>query len=164
MTTPTRNPEEFIEELWSYANEVPMAEHPWFKGIIEHRWTPEQIVLGEIQHYLRVKTNVIYFGHIIRNAAQADERELLATVMENFLEEAGGAKSHADIMFQFLEEAGLSREAADHAEPSPGTAAGTRQSLHRQFAVYGRPYRIRVQPESARGLSARRDVSLPALK
>ncbi len=123
MAATVISPKQFIEELWSYANEVPMAEHPWFKGIIEHRWTPEQIVLGEIQHYLRVKTNVIYFGHIIKNAAQADERELLATVMENFLEEAGGERSHADIMFQFLEEAGLSREEADRAEPAPGTAA-----------------------------------------
>ena len=123
MTTPTRNPEEFIEELWGYANEVPMAEHPWFKGMIEHRWTPEQIVLGEIQHYLRVKTNVIYFGHIIRNAAQADERELLATVMENFSKKREARRAMRTSCSSSSEEAGLSREAADHAEPSPGTAA-----------------------------------------
>src|SRR5438876_372932 len=57
----------FIAELWSYANEVPMLEHPWFAGILDHRWTPEQIVLGEVQHYLRVRTNPVYFGYIAIN-------------------------------------------------------------------------------------------------
>ena len=31
--------DEFIKELWTYADEVRMVEHPWFKGIAEHRWT-----------------------------------------------------------------------------------------------------------------------------
>ncbi len=34
-----KSADEFIDELWTYANEVPMGEHPWFKGIVEHRWT-----------------------------------------------------------------------------------------------------------------------------
>jgi pyrroloquinoline quinone (PQQ) biosynthesis protein C len=121
--TATMSPDEFITELWTYANEVPMGEHPWFKGIIEHRWSREQIVLGEVQHYLRVRTNVVHWGYVLVNAARANQTELLAVLMENFLEEAGGQKSHADIMFQFLEEAGLSREEADSAEPAPGTGA-----------------------------------------
>ena len=115
-------PDEFIEELWGYANEAPMGEHPWFKGIVEHRWTPEQIVLGETQHYLRVRTNVIHWGYIMINAAKENRYDLLAVVMENVLEEVGGERSHADIMFQFLEEAGLSREQADQTEAAPGTA------------------------------------------
>lgn len=116
-------PDEFIEELWGYANEAPMGEHPWFKGIVEHRWTPEQIVLGETQHYLRVRTNIIHWGYIMINAAKENRYDLLTVVMENVLEEVGGERSHADIMFQFLEEAGLSREQADQTEPAPGTAA-----------------------------------------
>jgi pyrroloquinoline quinone (PQQ) biosynthesis protein C len=116
-------PDEFIDELWSYANQVPMGEHPWFKGIVEHRWTREQIVLGEMQHYLRVRTNIVHWGYIMINAANANRYDLLNVVMENFTEEVGGERSHADIMYQFLEEAGYSREQADAAEPAPGTAA-----------------------------------------
>ncbi len=48
------SPDEFEAELWSYANEVPMGQHPWFQGILQHRWSHEQIILGEVQHYLRV--------------------------------------------------------------------------------------------------------------
>ncbi len=59
-----KSPDEFIAELWGYADEVPMIRHPWFAGIVGHRWTREQIIRGEIQHYLRVRTNPIFFGHI----------------------------------------------------------------------------------------------------
>ena len=56
--------DQFIDELWRYAREVPMEQHPWFQGIIRHRWTRDQIILGEVQHYLRVRTNAIFFGYI----------------------------------------------------------------------------------------------------
>src|SRR5579871_2463695 len=118
-----KSPDEFIEELWGYARQAPMRLHPWFNGIIEHRWTREQIVLGEAQHYLRVRTNIIHWGYIMINAAKVNEYDLLSVIMENFLEEVGGEKSHADIMYQFLEEAGMTREQADNTEPAPGTAA-----------------------------------------
>ncbi|MBI3757395.1 MAG: hypothetical protein HY267_05405 [Deltaproteobacteria bacterium] len=52
------SPDEFMVDLWSYAQEAPMAQHPWFQGILQHRWTRTQIILGEVQHYLRVRTSV----------------------------------------------------------------------------------------------------------
>src|SRR5437762_920052 len=115
--------EAFIEELWGYAREVPMIQHPWFQGIIQHRWTREQIILGEIQHYLRVRTNPIYFGYIAVNAMTDKNYDLMDVILENFMEELGGEHNHVDIMLQFLEEAGISREEADQAEPAPGTLA-----------------------------------------
>jgi pyrroloquinoline quinone (PQQ) biosynthesis protein C len=118
-----KSPDEFIEELWGYANEVPMIQHPWFQGIIQHRWTPEEIIRGEIQHYLRVRTNPIYFGYIAISAVSDKHYGLMDTVLENFMEELGGERTHVDIMLQFLEEAGISREEADRAEPAPGTLA-----------------------------------------
>jgi pyrroloquinoline quinone (PQQ) biosynthesis protein C len=44
-------------------------------------------------------------------------------VLENFLEELSGPRTHVDIVLQFLEEGGISREEADRAEPAPGTLA-----------------------------------------
>ncbi len=117
------SPDEFIAELWSYANEVPMEQHPWFQGIIQHRWTREQIVLGEVQHYLRVRTNPIFFGYIAVNAVAERQYGLMEVVLENFLEELGSGRSHVDIVLQFLEEGGISREEADRAGPAPGTMA-----------------------------------------
>jgi pyrroloquinoline quinone (PQQ) biosynthesis protein C len=117
------SPDDFIAELWSYADEVPMEQHPWFQGIIQHRWTPDQIIQGEVQHYLRVRTNPIYFGYIAVNAVTEKQYGLMDVVMENFMEELSGPRSHVDIVLQFLEEGGISREEADQAEPAPGTLA-----------------------------------------
>jgi pyrroloquinoline quinone (PQQ) biosynthesis protein C len=47
----------------------------------------------------------------------------MQAVLENFMEELGGRRTHVDIMLQFLEEGGISREEADRAEPAPGTLA-----------------------------------------
>ena len=116
-------PDEFIAELWGYANEVPMMEHPWFQGIIQHRWTREQIVLGEIQHYLRVRNNPVFFGHIAINAVNEKAYGLMDTVLDNFMEELGGERTHVDIVLQMVEAAGITREQADRADPAPGTMA-----------------------------------------
>ncbi|HTD79877.1 MAG TPA: hypothetical protein VK898_19740, partial [Chloroflexota bacterium] len=75
------SPDAFIDELWGIARQVPMIEHPWFRGIIEHRWTRDQIVLGEVQHYLRVRTNPIFFGYIAINAVQEKNYGLMEVVL-----------------------------------------------------------------------------------
>jgi len=100
-----------------------MGEHPWFQGILKHRWSREQIILGEVQHYLRIRTNPIFFGYMAINAVNDKNYELMQTILENFMEELGGRQTHVDIMLQFLEEGGISREEADRAEPAPGTLA-----------------------------------------
>lgn len=115
--------DDFIEELWGYAREVPMEQHPWFQGILQHRWTREQIILGEVQHYLRIRTNPIFFGYMAINAVADKNYALMKTLLENLMEELGGRRTHVDIMLQFLEEGGISREQADAAEPAPGTLA-----------------------------------------
>src|ERR671923_461981 len=114
---------DLIDELWGYAREVPMEQHPWFQGILQHRWSREQIILGEVQHYLRVRTNPIFFGYIAVNAVAEKQYGLMEVVLDNFMEELGGERTHVDIMLQFLEEAGISREEADRADPAPGTLA-----------------------------------------
>jgi hypothetical protein len=87
------SPDEFIAELWDHARALPMGEHPWFQGILRHRWTRRQIILGEVQHYLRVRTNPIFFGYIAVNAVadkQYDfrDRELTSTSCSSFSKKA----------------------------------------------------------------------------
>src|SRR5919108_4966862 len=92
---------DLIDELWGYAREVPMEQHPWFQGILQHRWSREQIILGEVQHYLRVRTNPIFFGYMAVNAVADKQYELMNVVLENFMEELAGKTTHVDIMLQF---------------------------------------------------------------
>jgi pyrroloquinoline quinone (PQQ) biosynthesis protein C len=100
-----------------------MEQHPWFQGILTHRWSRDQIILGEVQHYLRIRTNPIFFGYMAINAVADKNYELMEAVLENFMEELAGPRTHMDIMLQFLEEGGISRGEADRAEPAPGTLA-----------------------------------------
>src|SRR5918996_1798267 len=123
-------PNDFISELWGYAHEVPMEQHPWFQGILRHRWSREQIILGEVQHYLRIRTNPIFFGYMAVNAVADKNYELMQAVLENFMEELSGPRSHVDIVLQFLEEGGITREEADEAEPAPGTLAAIETIAH----------------------------------
>lgn len=118
-----KDPDAFIEELWGYARALEMKEHPWFKGVREQRWTREQIVRAEMQHYLRVRMNPVFFGYIVTNVVSERDHDLMPIVMENFMEELGGERTHVDVMLQFLEEAGITRAEADRAEPAPGTMA-----------------------------------------
>src|SRR5713226_2553449 len=96
-----KQPDAFVAELWEIARGLFMPDHPWFTGIVAHRWTREQIILGEIQHYLRVRTNPIFFGYIVTNVASERNYALMDVVMENFMEELGGERTHVDIMLQF---------------------------------------------------------------
>ena len=121
--TEVKAPDEFIEELWTYTEEVPMEQHPWFDGIINHRWTPEQIILGEIQHYHRVRTNPIHWGYILINTVADRRYEFMDAVLDNFNEELARPRTHVDIMLQLLEEGGITREEADATESAPGTVA-----------------------------------------
>ena len=123
------NTDDFIAELWEYALRAPMREHPWFQGIAQHRWTREEIIVGEVQHYLRVRQNPVYFGYIAVNAAIERQPGLTEVVLQNYIEELAGDRSHVDIMFQFLDEGGVSREEADSADPAPGTLAAIEMIL-----------------------------------
>src|SRR5207244_2800723 len=76
-----------------------------------------------VQHYLRIRTNPIFFGYMAINAVADKNYELMGAVLENFMEELAGPRTHMDISLQFLEEGGITREAADRAEPAPGTLA-----------------------------------------
>ncbi len=154
-----KSPDAFVAELWSYANEVPMLQHPWFQGIIQHRWTREQIIVGEIQHYLRVRTNPIFFGYIAVNAVADQQYGLMGTVLDNFMEELSGPRTHVDIVLQFLDEGGITREAADAADAAPGTMAAIEMivgACQRRSALEGLALLAFVESQhgGARGVAA----------
>ena len=60
---------------------------------------------------------------MVYSSFQEKNYGLMDVVLENFMEELGGERTHVDIMLQFLEEAGISRAEADQADPAPGTLA-----------------------------------------
>ncbi len=78
---------------------------------------------------MRVRENPVYFGYIAAHAVEERLPGLTEAVLDNYMEELAGERSHVDIMFQFLEEGGLTREEADSADPTPGTLAAIEMIL-----------------------------------
>ena len=66
-----RSPDEFIGELWGYANEVPMIEHPWFAGILQHRWTHEQIRSLQAAEDIDRMLATVLFADIVDSTGRA---------------------------------------------------------------------------------------------
>jgi len=46
---------------------------------------------------LRVRTNPIFFGYMAINAVAEKRYEVMQAVLENFMEELGGKRTHVDI-------------------------------------------------------------------
>ena len=113
----------FRQDLLDLAEQVPFLSHPWFQEVIHHRLKREQIILGEQQHYLRVRRNADIFGPIVTCAAREGDYETFDIARSNFKDEMCGRRSHCDIMYQFLEIEGIGRDAADKVAPTPGTMA-----------------------------------------
>src|SRR5262245_61512299 len=57
------------------------------------------------------------------NAVNDKQYGLMDVLLENFLEQLAGPRTHGDLRMQLLAEGGISREEADRAEAAPGTMA-----------------------------------------
>ena len=110
-------PDELRDDLWSIANKVASINHSWFRGIIDRTLSREQVIAGEIQHFLRVMVNKDFFGAIVENAKQDGDEQVL-----RLEEEVVGDDNHTDLLFQLLDEAGVDRKAAEETLPTVETA------------------------------------------
>jgi pyrroloquinoline quinone (PQQ) biosynthesis protein C len=112
------------------SREIPMIENPWFQGIVNGVFERNQIIKGELQHYLRVRHNAEIFGSIVSNAIREEDEGSLWVALENYKDEVMGDISHKDLMFQFLDSLDFSREYAESVESTAGTAAAIAMLLH----------------------------------
>jgi len=125
MLTPLTQPlssHELRHRLLEEASEMASLSHPWFRGIIDHTLTREQIILGEKQHFLRVMRNGDFFGAIVEKAKQEGDQSILRLAKKNYSEEIVGPSNHTDLLFQFFADAGLDRKVVEKTLPTPGTA------------------------------------------
>ncbi len=113
--------ESFRAKLWRIAARKASKAHPWFSLIIDRKLTREQVIAGEMQHYLRVLKNEDFYRSILKNAeAEGDER-VINVARANYEEEVLCDPSHADLLFQLLDEAGYAKEHCVAVSPSNST-------------------------------------------
>lgn len=145
-------PQELRSELWGLAHEVASLSHPWFRSVIDKRITREQVIQGEIQHFLRVMHNKDFFGAILENAKREGDQEIIKVAQENYDEEVVGDGNHTDLLFRLLDEAGIDRALAEKEKPTAGTAIAIESIIgfcQRHSALEGMAFVAFVEAQNA---------------
>lgn len=121
----------------SYYQLFPFHDHPLWKSIIEGKFSREQVLQAEMQHYIRSEIGKIYREHSAIAAKHLDANiyELLhETVVEECYGVDGGP-SHAELIKHFLLENGVSPTDLRHAVSTPGNVAAI--AIYRDIAERG---------------------------
>ncbi|MCI0720398.1 MAG: iron-containing redox enzyme family protein [Acidobacteria bacterium] len=138
--------------LWQVALQMRSGGHPWFRGGIERSLSREQVVLGELQHFLRVLRNHEFYGSILRRAQEAGDRDVIQIAQQNYDEEVVDPENHVELLFHLLDEAGIERSIAEGTMPTPGTALAVETILgfcERSPALEGMAFVALVEAQNA---------------
>ena len=125
------------EELLSIYDLFPFEAHPFWQGVLTHTFTLDEIVRGEVQHFIRTRE-----GQGLRREAlimtkglsSAIYERLLQTYLEECTDNESGP-SHLDLIRQLVLQGGMSEEDLNGAEPTPGNAAAI--ALYRDITKRG---------------------------
>jgi pyrroloquinoline quinone (PQQ) biosynthesis protein C len=120
-----------------YYDVWPFERHPLWVAILDQRLTKEQVILAEIQHYLR--SNV---GRLYRERAAIGARliggelfELLDQTAREECQYDDSGPSHVDLIRSFLLANGVTQRELDRAVPTPANAAA--MALYKDIADRG---------------------------
>ena len=125
---------------------IQFINNPWFQAIFNHDFTREQILTGEIQHYLRVRTNSRFLGNLVASAEEQWDYATFEVARENYRDEICGKRSHSDLMYAMLQE-DMGKSDIAQREPTSGTmaalamltSASTQFSPLAQLAIFALP-------------------------
>jgi pyrroloquinoline quinone (PQQ) biosynthesis protein C len=112
------------DEILGLYNTFPFERHPLWVGILEGKFSKQQVLAAEIQHYHR--SNI---GRLYRERAAIAAREyggelyklLLETASDECRDDKTGP-SHVDLIKQFLNENGVSDPEIENAEVTSANA------------------------------------------
>ncbi len=113
----------FKDKLHKISTKNQFANSPWFKAIFNGDLTKEQIIRGEIQHYLRVRSNSRFLGNLVASAEEQWDHKTFEIARENYKDEMCEKRSHSDLMYAILKDAGITKEDVRKVKQTPGTIA-----------------------------------------
>lgn len=115
----------------------PFERHPLWQAVLQKKLSKEQVLLAEVQHYLR--SNI---GRLYRERAAISSRliggdlfELLSQTAKEECQYDESGPSHVDLIRTFLLANGLTQTDLDEALPTPGNAAAI--ALYKDIADRG---------------------------
>jgi len=116
---------------------LPFHHHPFWMAVKRRELSPEQIILGEVQHWIRTRA-----GRILRRealeAAQDISPDIFELLMRTYLEECtydSTGPSHLDLIERLVTQGGYARARLDTAIATPGNSAAI--ALYRDIGRRG---------------------------
>jgi pyrroloquinoline quinone (PQQ) biosynthesis protein C len=105
-------------------DQFPFHRHPFWRGVLEGRFQRSEIVLGEVQHYIRSNIGR-HFRKRAADEAKAISLKAHALLYETYREECTDecGPSHVDLIKRFLLVEDVSEEHLGSAKTTPGNAA-----------------------------------------
>lgn len=125
------------EEALAFYQLFPFHNHPLWKSVIAGNLSREQILLAEIQHYLRSEIGKIFREHSAIAAKHLDD-EIYNLLYQTVVEEcygSDGGPSHAELIKQFLFANGVTETDLRRAVSTPGNVAAI--ALYKDIADRG---------------------------
>jgi pyrroloquinoline quinone (PQQ) biosynthesis protein C len=114
----------------------PFEKHPYWQGVLNGRWTHDQIMRAELQHYIRSS-----IGREFRRRAAEESKAISAKahelLMETYREECTDefGPSHVELIKKFLLKGGCTEADLLGAIPTPGNSAAI--AMYREITDRG---------------------------
>jgi pyrroloquinoline quinone (PQQ) biosynthesis protein C len=125
------------ERLLGLYDLLPFHHHPFWTAVKKQELSLEQVVLGEVQHWIRTRA-----GRPLRrealDAAQAISPEIFQLLLQTFLEECthdSTGPSHLDLIERLVTEGGFVRDQLPRTAATPANAAAI--ALYRDIGRRG---------------------------
>jgi len=116
---------------------LPFAEHPFWRAVRSHELTYEQVIQGEVQHWLRTRAGQPLRRNALTLAKKVSPpifEALLQTYLEECTHDATGP-SHLDLVERLVTLGGVSKDQLDCSSNTPGNAAAI--ALYRDIGTRG---------------------------
>lgn len=124
-------------ELLALYEEFPFEHHPLWRAVLRHELSYDQVMLAEVQHYLRSKR-----GRTLREEALWSAKRLSPAIFEMLLQtyleectEDDTGPSHMDLVKRLVVSGGYAESELDNTELTPGNVAAI--ALYRDISERG---------------------------
>jgi pyrroloquinoline quinone (PQQ) biosynthesis protein C len=123
-------------ELLSLYDEFPFEFHPFWQAVLDRSLTLPQVLLAEVQHYVRTRA-----GRSLRERAVVESKSMdpriFQVLLRTYLEECTdtGGPSHLDLIERLLVDGGMSKDTLSSAAPTPGNSAAI--ALYKDISARG---------------------------
>lgn len=123
-------------QLLEFYDEFPFECHPLWRAVIARELSYEQVIRGEVQHWIRTRAGQTLRAEAVEKA-EASSAPIFDLLLETFLEECTDKRgpNHLGLIERLVLEGGYTHSDLERALPTPGNSAAI--ALYRDIGLRG---------------------------